>query len=203
MARPLQNRVTPFGEIVALPGRGLIMGNRGILHDDARRIVRDWQSRRWIACRLEYKGIRRSVMTPHTYTELFFLDEAASLSAGHRPCAECRRADYERFRALWETANGGPANADAMDAVLHADRLDRRSKRTYRDGIAALPDGTYIVMDGKAWLVWGAEIFAWSDASYTLRRRRPKHLEVQVLTPRSTVRVLAAGYRPRLHPSCE
>lgn len=200
---PLQNRVTPFGDIVALPGRGLMMGNRGILHDDARRIVRSSQVRRWIACRIEFRGRHRVVMRPHSYTELFFLDEATALSAGHRPCAECRREDYLRFRSLWETCFGAPASADDMDAELHANRVAGRTKRTYHDDLAHLPDGAYIVLDGKAWLVLGAELLAWSDDGYTSRQPRPRHRDVEVLTPRPIVAVLAAGYRPTVHPSAE
>jgi hypothetical protein len=197
----LQNRVTPFGEVVALAGRGLMMGNRGILHDDARRIVRPWQVRRWIACVLEFRERRRQVMQPHRYTELFFLDEAAAYSAGHRPCAECRRADYRRFQSLWATAIGGPTDADSMDDRLHADRLDGRRKQTYRDDIANLPDGTYVALDGVAWLIWAGALHAWSDAGYTERRARPARGAVEILTPRSIVTMLGAGLRPEIHPS--
>jgi hypothetical protein len=201
MPAPLQNRVTPFGEIVALEGRGLVMGNRGVLHDDHRRLVRASQVRRWIACRLEFRGRRRSIMAPKRYTELFFLDEATALSAGHRPCRECRYADYERFRSLWAGCYGGPASADAMDLQLHRERLIDGRKRTYRGGIHALPDGTYIALDGDAWLLWGDELLAWSRAGYTSRKPRPARMEVDVLTPGSIVAVLAAGYRPGVHPS--
>jgi hypothetical protein len=196
---PLRNRVTPFGDIVALPGRGLVMGNRGILHDETRNIVRPWQVRRWLVCSIEFRGRHRTVMRPHSYTELFFLDEATALSAGHRPCAECRYADYQRYRSLWETYVGAPANADAIDAQLSADRIARRQKVTYRDELSNLPDGTYVVLDGTAWLVWGTELFAWSDSGYTKRRPRPSQRGVDVLTPRSTVAILAAGYRPGVH----
>lgn len=198
---PLQNRVTPFGQIVALPGRGLLMGNRGILCDDHRRIVRFSQTRRWITCVLEFKNIRRTVMRPHTYTELFFLDEATAFSAGHRPCAECRRADYNRFRTLWETCYGGPAGADLMDARLQAERGGARLKRTYRASLRTLPDGTYVAIDRTAWLVWGRHIFAWSDSGYTQRQTRPALDDVEVLTPPATVAIFAAGYRPAVHPS--
>jgi hypothetical protein len=198
---PLQNRVTPFGEIVALPGRGLLMGNRGILHNDARRIVRSSQVRRWIACRLEFRGRRRRVMQPHSYTELFFLDEATAFSAGHRPCAECRSADYQRFRSLWIACIGEPANADAMDARLHAERVARGRKSTYRAVLANLPDGTYLVLDGRAWLAWGASLFEWSDSGYSKRRARPRDGTVEVLTPRAIVDIFSAGYRPEIHPS--
>ena len=200
---PLQNRVTPFGEIVALPGRGLMMGNRGILHDEHRRIVRSSQVKRWIACVLEFRGRHRPVMEPHRYTELFFLDEAAALSAGHRPCAECRRADYNRFVSRWETWTGARASADSIDAKLHADRVIGKKKRTYFDDLASLPDGAYISLDGRPRLVWDAALLEWSDTGYIGRRPRPQHAEVEVLTPRATVEILSAGYRPTVHPSVE
>jgi hypothetical protein len=198
---PLQNRVTPFGDIVALLGRGTIMGNRGILHDDERRIVRPWQVRRWIACRLEHKGIRRTVMRPHSYTELFFLDEATAFAAGHRPCAECRRDDYLRFRDLWAACHCGTTNADVIDTQLHAERLDKRAKRVYRDELATLPDGTYVALAGTACLVWGNSLLAWSDVGYTYRRPRPTQHEIDVLTPPSVVAVFREGYRPVVHPT--
>lgn len=200
---PLQNRVTPFGEIVAVPGRGLLMGNRGVLHDDERAIVRPWRVRRWIACLLEFRGRRREVMTPHRYTELFFLDEAAALSAGHRPCAECRRPDYRRFQALWETCHGERADANAIDLRLHGERLEKKKKRTYRDEIATLPDGAYVALEGHAWLVWQSTLRAWSPDGYARSRPRPPHGEIDVLTPRSTVAILCAGYPAAIHPSAE
>ena len=198
---PLQNRVTPFGELVALPGRGLMMGNRGILHDDARRIVRPFAVRRWIACSLAFRGRRRTVMSPHRYTELFFLDEATALAAGHRPCAECRRDNYRRFQSLWNACNLGPTNADAMDARLHEERLAAKKKRTYREHIERLPEGTYVFVDGAAWLLWGRALHAWSDSGYTRRHPRPARGELEVLTPRSLVALLSAGYRTGIHPS--
>jgi hypothetical protein len=197
----LQNRVTPFGDVVALPGRGTLMGNRGILHDEARRVVRSFQVRRWIACELEFRGRTRTVMTPHRYTELFFLDEAAAFSAGHRPCAECRRGDFRRFADLWQRCGNGPSSADGIDGVLHAERLAGRTKRTYRAPAAELPDGTYVAWDDRAWLVLGREMLAWSDAGYDHRAPRPARGEIHVLTPPSTVRVFAGGYRPVLHSS--
>jgi hypothetical protein len=198
---PLQNRVMPTGEIAALRGRGLVMGNRGVLHDDRRRIVRATQVKRWIACRIAFRGRHRNVMTPRSYTELFFLDEATAFAAGHRPCAECRNADYKQFRALWERCFGGPAYADAMDLVLHAERLDGRAKRTWRSDVAALPDGAYVSVDGIPRIVWHDELVAWSDAAYANRQKRPAHGEVDVLTPPSIVAVFKAGYVPEVHPS--
>ena len=198
---PLQNRVTPFGEIAALPGRGNMMGNRGILHDEHRRIVRPWQVRRWIACVLEFRGRTRAVMQPHRYTELFFLDEAAAFAAGHRPCAECRNADYKRFRGLWLGRFGGGGSAGEMDDALHAARLAGRAKRTYPAELRELPDGAYVAIDAKAWLVWDAALLEWSDGGYGVRRPRPARAEVEVLTPEPAAAVLAAGYVPGVHRS--
>jgi hypothetical protein len=198
---PLQNRVTPFGDIIALPGRGTLIGNRGILHDEHRTIVRTAQVRRWIACALSFRGRHRKIMQPHTWTELFFLDEATALAAGHRPCAECRNQDYKRFSATWQRAFGERGMADIMDARMQRDRRDRGAKRTYSTDIGSLPDGTYIAIEGAAWLVWGDGLHRWSDGGYTERRTRPAQGEAEVLTPRSIVDVIAAGYIPAVHPS--
>ncbi len=179
------------------------MGNRGILHDDERRIVRQWQVKRWIACVLEFRGRHRNVMTPHRYTELFFLDEAAAFAAGHRPCGECRYGDYERFRRLWEACHGGSLTADAMDRRLHDDRLEGKKKRTYRADIANLPDGTYVVLDDRSWLLWEGRLHAWSAAGYVQRRSRPARGGVQVLTPAAIVDLLRAGLSPVVHPTAK
>lgn len=201
---PLQNRVTPFGEIVAVTARGLMMGNRGILHDDDQRIVRPWQVRRWIACVLEFRGRYRKVMQPHRYTELFFLDEATALAAGHRPCAECRNAEYKQFRDLWAVCHGTPVSAEVIDRRLEQDRFaGRGAKRVYREDLPSLPDGAFVAIDGSAWLVRGETLFAWSARGYAERRERAAYREVDVLTPRCTVAVLAAGYRAAVHPSAE
>lgn len=198
---PLQNRVTPEGAIVALAGRGTLTGNRGVLHDEHKRIVRASQVKRWIACRLEYKGIRRTIMKPRSWTELFFLDEAAAFAAGHRPCAECRRDDYKRFRALWEQSFGRVRSVDEIDAVLHAERLDGKLKRTWHANVLTLPDGTYVRIEGVAYVVWHGEIAAWSDSGYTKRRAIRAPLEVDVLTPPSIAGIFRAGYVPAVHPT--
>lgn len=204
---PLQNRVTPLGEIVAIPERGLMMGNRGVLHDESQRVKRSWQVRRWITCVTEFRGRRRAVMTPHRYTELFFLDEVTAFAAGHRPCKECRYADYQRFVTAWEAWSGQRLSADAMDDILHADRLEGRGasqrKRTYQERISALPDGVFVRLDGAAWLLWRGRLLAWSPAGYTARRTLPASDRVEVLTPRAIVEVFRAGYTPLVHPSAE
>jgi hypothetical protein len=200
---PLRNRVNPFGQLVAIAERGTLMGNRGILHNAQREVVRDYQVRRWIACKLEFRGRHRAVMQPGHYTELFFLDEAAALADGHRPCAECRFEDYRAFQRAWHDAfPHASLSADDMDAVLHAERRARPfQKRTYVAQIDSLPDGTYISLDGRAWLVLNEVLLAWSGDVYIERARRPRNRQVTVLTPPSIVAVLRAGYQPALHRS--
>ena len=203
---PLQNRVTPFGELVAVPERGLLFGNRGVLHNPERRIVRHHRGRRWIACLLEFRGRHREVMQRDRYTELFFLDEATALAAGHRPCAECRRQDYNAFRRRWATAHGDPGgmlpSADQMDAILHRDRLIRPAgKQTHRAEIATLPDGVFLLHHDDAWLLWHSVLLHWTPGGYDRHLPRPAHGEVTVLTPRAIVRTIAAGYAPGVHPS--
>src|SRR5688500_958226 len=144
---PHRNRVTPFGEIVAMPERGTLMGNRGVLHGDDGSHRRDRQVRRWVACRPEFQGRLRPIRQPRRWTELFFLDEATALAAGHRPCAECRREDYRRWQAAWPHADTG---ADAMDRVLHADRLVARAKRTFEAALGDLPDGVMVTRGASA-----------------------------------------------------
>jgi len=198
---PLQNRVTPFGDLVATEARGLLMGNRGRLHDAGRRIVRYAQGRRWIACLTSFRGRRRAVMSPGSYTELFFLDEAVALAAGHRPCAECRHADYRRFRAAWALAVQRGTSAEDMDRQLHADRLaGPRTRRAYRERVDALPEGAYVEVGGAAWLVWKGSLRAWTPARYADRRELGRG-PVMVITPRCVVEVIRAGYRPAVHPS--
>src|SRR5262245_7982477 len=153
---PLQNRVTPLGELVADPARGLVYGNRGCLHDEAGRIRRRYAGRRWIACRLEFRGwLRRPLLQPGRFTELFFLDDATALAAGHRACALCRREDYDRLRAIWRGLHGEPVGADAMDARLHTERLDpgTRGHRSHEAPFDDLPDGAFVLRDGAPWIV--------------------------------------------------
>jgi hypothetical protein len=201
---PLQNRVTPTGELIVTPHRGTFFGNRGVLHDERQRIVRRHQVRRWITCVLQFRGRQRpAMMMPRRYTELYFLDEAVAFAAGHRPCGECRYADYQAFRRLWTATRGlpSPPNADGMDVVLHAERgLIAGRRSTYQADCGALPDGVFLLRDGRPWLVRGGSALLWSPAGYTERRPLPAG-PVPVLTPRSIVAVIAAGYRPVLHPS--
>jgi hypothetical protein len=202
---PLRNRVTPFGEIVAVPGRGTLMGNRGILHSPDGQLVRDSQVRRWIACRLEFRGWQRGPkMQPGRFTELFFLDDATALAAGHRPCALCRREDYNRLLAVWGRLHPGDHGADAIDLRLHHERLDGRERRLHAAAYDGLPDGAYVMAEGAPWLVWGDGLLRWSAAGYRRRAPRPRHGRALLLTPPSLVELLRdgrAGLVPLVHPS--
>ncbi len=195
---PLRNRVTPLGELVVDPARGLVYGNRGCLHDEAGEIRRQWQGRRWIACRLEFRGRRRSqLLQPGRYTELFFLDEATAFAAGHRPCAECRRDDYDRFAGLVG------ARAEEIDERLHAERLDGASRRLHRARLAGLPDGAFVLDGDESWLVLGDALLRWTPSGYAERRARPAGAAA-LITPPTLVEVLRSGWRgavPLLHPS--
>jgi hypothetical protein len=203
---PLQNRVTPFSAIEAVPARGLFTGNRGCLHDDNRRLVtQGWRTPAWIVCTLTYKDVRRVVMTPRRWTELFFLDEAVAFAAGHRPCAFCRRPAFRAFVEAWASVTGEPARAPAVDAALHRDRVPPlrggpRPTARLRD----LPAGTLVTLpgdDASAWLIAGGRLRKWSHAGYTDAVRRSPSMTVTVLTPAATVTALRAGYRPVLHPT--
>ncbi|MCL4301808.1 MAG: hypothetical protein KJ077_39300 [Anaerolineae bacterium] len=208
---PYQNRVTPFGQIVALPERGTMMGNRGILHDAGSQLKRGWATKAWIICTLALRPGRKplQMMVPNHYTPLFFLDEVTALAAGHRPCAECRHADYTRFKALWLQANVDLAQQSnppiaAIDAILHRERLtEQRQKRVYQARLADLPNGAFIVLDHAAFLVWEWSLLRWSPGGYAERVTRPGSTMVEVLTPPSAVKTLVAGYVPQFHPSVD
>jgi hypothetical protein len=203
---PLRNRVTPTSELVADPARGLVYGNRGCLHDEKGRIRRRYNGKRWIACRLEFRGWRRSpLLQPGRFTELFFLDEATAFAAGHRPCALCRREDYVRFSGIWSALHAGEVGADAMDARLHAERVDPASRAQLRHDadLGQLPDGAFVLRDGEPWLVVGDVILRWSAAGYEASEPRPVG-PVALLTPPSLVAVLGASWDPvvpLLHPT--
>jgi hypothetical protein len=206
---PLQNRVTPFGELIAVPERGTLLGNRGVLVDvNGRLSRRRWSTQAWIACLLRFKGRRRLLMQPGSWTELFFLDEATALAAGHRPCGECRRADYRRFKDAWLAVNreripDGPAGIQAIDRVLHAERIARwRGASWPEEDIAALPDGTMVMLEeGAAWLVCGQYLWRWAPSGYVLPQPRPERGPVRLITPHSIVGAIRAGYAPAMHPS--
>jgi hypothetical protein len=204
---PLRNRVTPFSEFVADPARGLVYGNRGCLHDADGQIRRRYAVKRWIGCRLEFRGWKRTrLLQPGRFTELFFLDEATAFAAGHRPCALCRHEDYRNFVTIWHDLH--PADeprADAIDARLHAERVEpgSRGQRRHEAPFETLPDGAMVVHEGLAQLVLRNRLLRWAPGGYTTTKVRPRG-SATVLTPPSLVAVLAAGWDgavPLLHPS--
>jgi hypothetical protein len=201
---PRQNRVTPLGELIATPARGLVYGNRGCLHDDRGRIRRSYDGKLWIACRLRFRDWHRwPLMAPGRFTELFFLDEATAFAAGHRPCALCRRGDYNRFVAIWSALHPGQRTAAAVNDQLHAERLDGREQRRHPAPFADLPTGALILEEGP-WLVIGDELARWTPGGYAERKPRPRTGRACVITPPSLVAVLRAGFTgevPLLHPS--
>ncbi|UWU66603.1 hypothetical protein [Bradyrhizobium sp. NC92] len=201
---PLQNRVTPTGDIIATPHRGLFTGNRGIIHDPATKTLlkKRWSTPAWITCLCEFRGWRRPVMARRSWTELFFLDEATAFAAGHRPCFFCRRDDAKRFRAAWEKGNGASnISAKAMDAVLHRERLDRGRKQLHplTMPLADLPDGAMVQQGEDSFLVMQGRPLPWSPAGYASHARMVDR--AMLLTPPSTLRAMMAGYRPVLHPT--
>ena len=204
---PLRNRVTPLSELVADPARGLVYGNRGCLHDRDGHIRRRYAGKRWIACRLQFRGwLRRPLLQPGRFTELFFLDEATAFAAGHRPCALCRREDYDRLVAFWRELHPGQAGADAIDAQLHAERLDpdTRAQRHHGAPLDDLPDGAFVLRDGDPWLVRGAELLRWTPSGYAPRVPRPGREHATVITPPSLLALLGNDWRPvvpLLHPT--
>lgn len=197
---PLQNRVTPFGEIVAVPQRGAAMGNRGIIHDPSTRTLlnRRWTSKAWIICVCNFKGVRREVMARQSWTELFFFDEATALAAGHRPCFYCQRQRAKAFQAAWADGNATPPlSAPAMDMVLHAERLDAKGgKRRHpvAGSLTDLPDGTTIAAGDDAYVIKGGKTYLWSWSGY--RSSKPVTDNIALLTPPSTMQALRAGFSP-------
>jgi hypothetical protein len=201
---PLQNRVAPSGEIFATPQRGLFTGNRGIIHDPETKslLKKRWSSKAWLTCVCEFRGRRRKVMGGRSWTELFFLDEATALAAGHRPCFYCRREDANAFRTAWEKGNGATnVRAADMDEVLHRERLNGRDKRLHKlpAAIEALPDGAMVQDGDESYLIVRGRPLKWSFDGYN-KTAHPLG-NAMLLTPPSTLRALGAGYRPVLHPS--
>jgi hypothetical protein len=202
---PLRNRVTPLSELIAHPARGLVYGNRGCLHDADGSIRRRYAGRRWIACRLRFRGWHREpLMQPGRFTELFFLDEATAFAAGHRPCALCRRDDYDRFGAIWRGLHPADSGADAIDARLHGERVvpGTRAQRHHEPPGEPLPDGAFVMAAGVPCVLLAGAMLAWGPSGYAVAV--PPCRPEAVITPPSLVGVLRAGWEPvvpLLHPS--
>jgi hypothetical protein len=203
---PLQNRVTPEGEIVAEPARGLIMGNRGCLVEEPWQLGRArWRTKMWISCVLDLGGRKRDVMPEGRWTGLFFLDEATALSAGHRPCGYCRREDHVAFGEAWRAGHGLAKRISAaqMDVVLHGQRVEpgTRRKQTFKSELGALPAGVMVRYEEAPALVLPGGVRPWSFAGYGALVPVPEDTVVDVLTPPAMVAAVGAGYRPLVHPT--
>lgn len=200
---PLQNRVTPTGDIISISARGAWLGNRGVMHNAEKQIVRQFKIKAWIICMLEFRGRHRNVMTPGRWTELFFMDEATAFSAGHRPCFQCRYADHQRFKTAWLKGNpeygfDEKTSVNEIDKILQTERISNAGKVTFKDDILDLPDGTFIELVGQPWLVYKKKIHHWTPSGYDDSKAIDVPGEVIVLTPRSIVKTFGAGYRPQI-----
>jgi hypothetical protein len=199
-----QNRVNPQGQIISTPARGNWMGNRGLLHDEQKKIVRPFKLKAWLICVLEFKDRKRQIMKPDRYTELFFFDEATAFAAGHRPCFECRRKDYEKFKSLWLKGNPGHCfthrtSIQEIDRVLHRERISADgSKILFKANIGELPYGTFIEFEGEPYVLANKLIYHWTPFGYDRKIQLRSLTEVQVLTPASTVQAFRAGYVPQI-----
>ena len=200
----MQNRVDPFGTVIETKARGLWMGNRGKIHNDKKEIVQAYKLKAWLTCKLQFNGRHRIVMGANTYTELFFLDEATAFAAGHRPCFECRRNDFVYFKKMWLKANPEfgfteSTSIQQIDAVLHKERMnDDGSKRTFEANINHLPDGSFISIDERAYLLYNHQLHLWTPFGYKTYKTKPASEIVTVLTPRSIVKMFKEGYVPQM-----
>jgi len=205
---PLQNRVDPWGQLQAVNSRGVFLGNRGIIHNDKQQIVVQWRSKAWITCQVQFKGRKSPIFSPNSYSQLFFVDEATAFAAGHRPCAECRRDRYNEFKSAWIRANREKLETETpaiveIDKVLHSERVSEdKRKRTFESQFGALPEGSFLEIDGQALLLWRGKLFEWSFDGYCRSDRSLTPAQnVSVLTPESIVRMFAAGFTPQVHVS--
>lgn len=205
----LQNRVDPWGKLHAVNVLGSWMGNRGILHNSDKQIITQWRHKQWVTCALNFKGRKREIFAPNYYSELFFLDEATALAAGHRPCAECRRERYKEFKAIWFQANpeygSETSSISVTDKQLHLERVDRaKQKVTFNAVVSSLPDGTIFEHEGYAYLIWKDQYHLWAHDGYVKTALSlPKDACVAVLTPASIVAMYQFGFKPQIHATIE
>ena len=205
---PLQNRVNPNGELKAVKSRGAFLGNRGIIHNDEREIIAPFKIKGWVTCQLEFKGRKRELMAKGRYTELFFLDEATAFSAGHRPCAECRRTRYNEFKEKWLEANqslllDNSTSIANIDKIIHRDRINKKQKVTYQDKMHLLPKGTMIEINSIQYLIWNNKVFKWTFEGYEPTNINITNNDVTILTPKSYVEMFKKGFTPTVHSSLE
>ena len=200
----LQNRVDPFGNIIATSARGSFMGNRGVIHNQYKQITYAFKHKAWISCVLEFKGKKRSVMTPDRWTELFFLDEATAFSAGHRPCFECRKEDAKRFKSCWIQGNSSynfsmKTSIREIDKVIHSERIDRDKKKvTHQRTSSDIPEGTFVLIDDRPYVFAKAKLHLWTPFGYENTIEIPEETMLTVLTPHSILNAFRAGYVPQM-----
>lgn len=202
---PLQNRVDPWGNLLAINTRGFWLGNRGILHNDQQQIIRTHTHKAWVICQLNFKGRQRKVFSPNHYSELFFLDEATALAAGHRPCAECQRERFNVFKQLWLKVNWPNheltrISISEIDKWLHQERIGKNQFYPFVE----LPVGAFFEHENRPLLNWHNGYYLWTADGYmriasNLRLRD----EIQLITPRSVVNIIKAGFIPQIHRSIE
>jgi hypothetical protein len=203
----LQNRVDPFGNLIRTPARGAWTGTRGVIHNYEQEIIRPYKLKAWLTCKLEFKGRQRKVMSPDRYTELFFLDEATAFAAGHRPCCECRRDDFDKFKSLW--LDGNPeynfdkkTSIQKIDNVLQSERMNKdKSKVTFEENIHKIPNGAFVLYNENPFLIVNNKMFLWSPFRYDKGISLPKTNKLIILTPKSIVNTFNAGYMPQIHTS--
>jgi len=201
---PMQNRVNPFGEIIETKARGAWMGNRGRIHNEHQQIVSRYKLPAWLICKLKFKGRKREIMSANSYTELFFLDEATAFAAGHRPCFECRREDFNRFKKLWIEGNrqynfSDKTSIGEIDKVLHNERINKDgTKKIYQEDLKNLPDGTFVSFKESAFLLFKKHLYLWTPYGYEKRNFSLIKGKVNVLTPLSIVNTFKAGYEPQI-----
>ena len=205
----LQNRVDPWGNLHAVNARGNWMGNRGILHNSDKQIITQWRHKQWVTCALSFKGRQREIFAPNSYSELFFLDEATALAAGHRPCAECRREKHKEFKTIWFQANpqfgNETSSISVIDKQLHLERVDRaKNKVTFNAIVSSLPEGTIFEHESNSYLIWEDQYFLWTHHGY-MKTMQAVSIDtcVAVLTPASIVAIYRLGFKPQIHPSIE
>lgn len=202
---PLQNRVDPWGNIITTTARGTLLGNRGILHNGKKQIVKTYQHQSWVTCRLEFKNRKRELMAPSNFTELFFLDEATAFAAGHRPCCECRRERYLEFKDYWVKANlkkqADEVKISVINKLMHKDRINKGVKIIHKTNIKDLPDGTIFSYKNAAYLIFKTKIYLWSFEGYSFAQSVNMPDEVDVLTPKSIVNIFRLGFKPEIHKS--
>ena len=201
----LQNRVDPFGTLIKTTARGAWTGTRGVIHNEQQEIIRPFKLKAWLTCRLEFKGRKRKVMSPNMYTELFFLDEATAFAAGHRPCCECRREDFNKFKSLWLKANPRygfekKISIQKIDSIIHAERMDPGgTKITFEEDAHKIPGGSFVLLNGDPFLILDKKMYKWSPFGYEQPVALPILGKLVVLTPRSVVNTFRAGYMPQMH----